>query len=279
MLNSTISRCVLSVALAVTAQSAIANANYNEINDLLSPEQALGRFEWLNKCYDGVLVELWELSHDATQVLPKEQKIQQLRDLWQSQAKIDAGRVNYPTFANSDFSNPYEWYAGTHVDQACTLMPPEYKAVALMNTVLANAYCENVSYDSEWEWIASVKVGDFVHESGSKNFTLVSGKVVPLQKNQQVDVQVVPGNKDTEWPSYVAMRTWVDWDQNGLFSADELVKSMAGDTPFTFNLKVPAEAASGLTRMRIATDAGGGFNNACSRNHYGEVEDYLINIR
>ncbi|KZN57572.1 hypothetical protein N473_06715 [Pseudoalteromonas luteoviolacea CPMOR-1] len=257
----------------------IQQAQYSELGDVLTVSQAQGRFAWLKKCYDGLLVELWEQMYDSRAIVPKEQKLNQLKALWLSNTKIAAGKAQYLTFANPDFSNPYDWYAGTSEAQACTTMPPEYRPIALKTTLLSRSYCENRSYDNDWEWIESVKVDKFEHASGSKSHTMVSGKVLTLSANKTVSFTITPGNEDPTFPSYVAARVWIDWNHNGQFDANERVYRGASDQPFTFNVDVPNNVPEGITLMRVATDAGGGFDDACERIHYGEVEDYLVTVR
>lgn len=254
-------------------------ARYSELGDLLTVEQAKGRFAWLSKCYDGLLVELWEQMYGATDVVRKEEKLRQLKELWLSDAALAAGKVQYVTFANTDFTNPYQWYAGTSAEAACSLMPLEYEPVALKTTVLPRVYCDNRSYVHEWEWISEVTVDELTHQSEKHGYSQVSGKVLVLRANQASKVTIKPGHKDPEFPSYVAARVWLDWDHNGQFEPSELVYRSASTGVFKFSLDIPAQVPEGLTLMRVAIDAGGGADNACTRVHYGEVEDYLVTIR
>ncbi|MEC4088244.1 GEVED domain-containing protein [Pseudoalteromonas rubra] len=276
---------LVSLGLPVLALASEQNTNthqqarFSELGDLLTVEQAQGRFAWLSKCYDGLLVELWERMHGTTDIVGKEEKLRQLRELWLSDAALAAGKAQYLTFANVDFTNPYQWYAGTSAGEACSILPPEYEPVALKTTVLPRPYCDNRSYDHEWEWISEVTVDDFIHQSEKHEHSLVSGKVIVLRANQAAKVTIKPGNKQPEFPSYVAVRVWLDWNHNGQFEQSEMVYRSASSGVFKFLLDVPTTVPEGLTLMRIATDAGGGSDNACTRIHYGEVEDYLVTVR
>ncbi|MCF6437383.1 GEVED domain-containing protein [Pseudoalteromonas sp. MMG022] len=266
---------MMGVAMHGHANEDIAQqANYNELGDLLTVSQAQGRFDWLAKCYDGLLVEVWEQMYNTTEIVPKEQKLNQLKALW-----LTPDKAQYLTFANSDFTNPYGWQAGNSDAQACSTMPPEYVPVALQTTQLTHEYCANKSFDNEWEWIEKVTVEDFVHESLSHDYTAVSGKVITLPAGRTVKMSVTPGNKDPQYPSYVALRVWIDWNQDGQLAANEIVYKSASDAPFQFTFDVPTDAADGVTLMRVASDAGGGSDDACKRTLYGEVEDYLVTIR
>ncbi|WP_230090666.1 GEVED domain-containing protein [Pseudoalteromonas rubra] len=271
--------CGLTLAASTVSANTIEEANFNELGDMLTVAEAKGRYDWLKKCYDGLLVEMWEQMYDSREIISKEEKLNQLKQLWLSDAALAAGNAQYPTFANEDFTNPYGWYAGTSQEQACTTMPPEYKAVALKTTVLANKYCANHSYDNEWEWIEQIKIDDFVHASGSTAHTLVSGKVFNLRANRDASVEIKPGLLDPNYPTLLAARVWIDWNHNGQFDSNELVHSSTTGNTVKFTLSVPDNTPDGVTLMRVALDAGGGSDNACTNIQYGEVEDYMLTVR
>ncbi len=265
---------------SILSHAALENAHhYSELGDMLSQSEAIGRFDWLEKCYSGLLVEIWERTHDATQVLSEREKIDQLQALWLSQEKIDSGQLNYLTFANADFTNPYAWYAGKSANDACTTMPIEYEPVALKTTLLTHQYCETGSFSNEWEWIESVTVNQSSHVSGSSPYTLVSGKVFNLYQNQQVDFSITSGTFDPTYTPYMSVRVWIDLDQNGAYETSEMIHHSSGYGPYNFDFIIPKTSATGMTTMRISADNGGGYDNPCKRIDYGEVEDYLVNIQ
>ncbi len=79
---------------------------------------------------------------------------------------------------------------------------------------------------------------------------------------------------------------WIDFDQDGTFnSTTEYFGAPAAagaSTPVTVQILVPANAALGLTRMRVrgGDDLALSATQACgaTNDDYGESEDYLINI-
>ncbi|KNC67911.1 GEVED domain-containing protein [Pseudoalteromonas ardens] len=278
-----LSKIALLTGLSFAACNAAANtaeeAGFNQLGDLLTITEAKGRYEWLKKCYDGLLVEMWEQMYDSRNIVSKEQKLNQLKQLWLSDTALAAGKAQYLTFANEDFTNPYNWTAGTSATDACTTMPPEYKAVALKTSLLAHNYCEVNSYDNEWEWIEQVKVNDFVHTSGTSKHTKVSGKVINLRAKSQANIEIKPGLLEPDFPALFDVHVWIDWDHNGQFDASELVYNSTATSTVKFSLSVPTNTPEGVTLMRVALDAGGGSANACANVQYGEVEDYLLSVR
>jgi len=73
---------------------------------------------------------------------------------------------------------------------------------------------------------------------------------------------------------------WIDFNQNGTFDSEEklgnvtLNANQSGNISFT----VPANAATGTTRMRVRETWNNTNIDPCASYNYGEVEDYNINI-
>ncbi|MBK7270033.1 MAG: hypothetical protein IPI07_11160 [Flavobacteriales bacterium] len=70
-------------------------------------------------------------------------------------------------------------------------------------------------------------------------------------------------------------RAWMDWDQNGVFSASELVFEANGFGQQSGTVTVPAGADLGSTRMRVNTSSLV-YQGACANYNLGEVEDYTV---
>ncbi len=76
-------------------------------------------------------------------------------------------------------------------------------------------------------------------------------------------------------------KIWVDWNQDGLFDATEIVyQSTSYSATSAGSFTVPATAALGTTRMRIgiASTPSSGPANACVQGIYGEYEDYTFEV-
>jgi PKD repeat protein len=80
------------------------------------------------------------------------------------------------------------------------------------------------------------------------------------------------------------MSIWVDFNQNGVFETTEWNQFTTSSVPnqlYTVNITVPANAAIGLTGIRIRSRASGSPNaavDACTQFFSGETEDYFISI-
>lgn len=81
-------------------------------------------------------------------------------------------------------------------------------------------------------------------------------------------------------PEYV--RGWIDFDNNGTFSASELVISKNGSLSFethTVDITVPPNALTCTPlRFRLASDMIGTTPQPCSNPQYGQVEDFIVVI-
>lgn len=79
---------------------------------------------------------------------------------------------------------------------------------------------------------------------------------------------------------------WIDYNQNGVFEATEVVLpgAYAGTNPATYtgSVTIPVTALNGQTRLRVrctyAVNPNTLVNPACDNTTFGETEDYLITI-
>ena len=278
-------KIIISLAMAgialTGASQLMANdyPNYGMWDDQLSPAEALGRFQWMEKCYDGLLVETWEKMYDVTTPIPNSEKIAQLKEEW----LYDRGslRLNpqYPTFGNKDHEDPEQWRAGVSASEVCKTIPRGYGMIGLLTSFDFKSYCPAKSKKSNYNAILDVKIGSFSNPSGAEVYSNFSGKIVQLERGSSSRVvlkehQIHPRLKGT-W------HVFVDWNRNGkLDDAGEIVikNTLAGADEVSFNLEVPENATPGYTKLRITDDYAGGSTDPCRDLQFGEVEDYTLKI-
>src|SRR5690554_3943170 len=74
------------------------------------------------------------------------------------------------------------------------------------------------------------------------------------------------------------VKIWVDWNQNGIFEANELVgesaSTISSGSFYQTNFTVPSTAVVGTTKMRVRVVESTTTFDACSTQSYGEAEDY-----
>ena len=82
-------------------------------------------------------------------------------------------------------------------------------------------------------------------------------------------------------PSYAVLEIYIDYNMNGIFTDQgEFViydYNYQYLVPFTGTIALPSGLAEGSYRIRIKADYGYYYNDPCNY-HYGEIEDYTINI-
>lgn len=77
--------------------------------------------------------------------------------------------------------------------------------------------------------------------------------------------------------SYGGIKIWIDYNQDGIFNADEMIASTVDYIPpstFTVTFMVPLTATPGETKMRIRTGGWTTYFDACEELYDGETEDY-----
>ena len=147
-------------------------------------------------------------------------------------------------------------------------------------------YC-SASGTSASEWIEAISIGSINNTSGANggyaDFTTHS---TDLELGQSANLTITPGFPYnffwgyTTQPEYYSV--WIDLNQDGDFDdANELQYVSPSSTTayqaFTVSLSIPATAALGETRMRIAMKRNSAAS-ACGSYSNGEVEDYTVNI-
>ena len=148
-----------------------------------------------------------------------------------------------------------------------------------------SCYCiPAMTYGCQYDYISNVTVAGINRSStcdnlsganGYSNFSSPTGALVAGSPNNAYSVTT---DGDTEGGAM-----WIDWNQDGQFTADEQIFSAyLGTYPSVYSgtFTVPVNAMPGWTKIRVratyqATAPGGA---ACASHTYGETEDYLVEI-
>lgn len=137
-------------------------------------------------------------------------------------------------------------------------------------------YCKIKFSCSGYEHIANVKIGDIDNASGNDggyaDYTDVS---THLQAGTQATITLTPGFSGQPYTERWVV--FIDWNRDGdFFDSDELVTYGASSQAITRTIDVPANAAQGDLRMRVAMRWGCWPACPCGSYYYGEAEDYTI---
>ena len=134
------------------------------------------------------------------------------------------------------------------------------------------------------DWIQSVSVDLFQHISGDDQGYgdhFVQGPIT-LQAGQDHDITFTPGYQTQQYGVY--FRAWVDLDQDGSFTSDEMVydQNTAGLGAVSGQISIPAGVQPGNSRMRVVMSYSGPgqptLPDVCAQFNFGEVEDYCVEI-
>lgn len=144
-------------------------------------------------------------------------------------------------------------------------------------------YCEAFGENSSEEYIDIVEIGEYINESGNNGgLALFEDEGIVFAQGGEYPTTLTPGFPGQSFSEY--FKLWVDLDQDGTFSDEELLlESESGSSePVSGTVTIPENALLGNTRMRIAMRYVGGFGSsppqACGDFNYGEIEDYCITI-
>ncbi len=146
-------------------------------------------------------------------------------------------------------------------------------------------FCASTSdpENAEEEYIEEVEIAEYVNVSGNDNgYALFENTGLELMVNESYEATITPGFAQGAYSEYI--RVWIDFDQNGLFDANELVleSEQASDDPLSGSIAIPNDAVLGNTRLRVIMEYSGfggvGAQNPCLNYDYGETEDYCLTI-
>lgn len=139
-------------------------------------------------------------------------------------------------------------------------------------------YCHAGAYCSSYEWIDQVELGSLSNLSGNDNgygdFTNMKETLVA---GGQGSISLDPGFSGRSYREY--WKVWIDWNRDGDFNDNgEMVFYGNGSSEISGTISVPANAASGDLRMRVAMRWNCYPSGPCCTYQYGEVEDYTIEV-
>lgn len=138
-------------------------------------------------------------------------------------------------------------------------------------------YCESSGTRVQYEWIAGVKVGDFVNTSSAQLYSDFTSQVIPLAIGSSNAITLTPGFSGSAYNEY--FKVWIDYNQDGEFGTNEVAfdAGLASNKAVNGTITVPTTALVGQTRMRVSMKYGQA-PAVCGSVGDGEVEDYSVNI-
>ena len=146
------------------------------------------------------------------------------------------------------------------------------------------AYCTSAASDAIDEWIETLEIGPYTHNTGNDNGYgnfISSIATMDFAEGFTYNITVTPGWSGTQYNEQ--SRIWIDLNQDGSFDANELLydQGAATQTPATGTLSIPSNTMTGNARMRVQMAYIGGSTGlpgVCDQFMWGEVEDYCVNI-
>lgn len=146
-------------------------------------------------------------------------------------------------------------------------------------TTADTTYCTAGATSTSFEKISNVTFADINNNStataGYEDFTSVVGNVTAGST-----YTFTANFTGTSFASDQLI-VWIDLNNDKDFTdAGEQVFTVTGKAPWTGSITIPANATTGLTRMRVRMHDSslGGNTTPCGTSSYGQVEDYTLNI-
>ncbi len=175
-----------------------------------------------------------------------------------------------------------------HVRTICTAETTDWTAIQTFLTqgcgpCLDLEYCIPANIDNSQEYIAHIEIGGLLDNSSMDDDdaygdygSLVT--FVDLEQGGEYFSRFTPGFPGSTFEE--AWRVWIDLDHNGYFTTNEVIfTATASAEPVEGIIQIPADAALGLTRLRVLMK----YQTAVAScvflsGGFGEIEDYCVNI-
>lgn len=143
----------------------------------------------------------------------------------------------------------------------------------------ALTYCSSFGQNYSLAWIKKLQIGNLTNTyssaPGSGYADNTNNSAISLSRGYSEYIEVTPGFGNGSVPVYV--KIFLDANQDGGFSADELAFSGNGSSKISGYMTVSPYTLPGNTRMRVSLQYG--FpQGACGWLTYGEVKDYTAYI-
>jgi len=130
------------------------------------------------------------------------------------------------------------------------------------------------------DYITLVQLGTINNATGASSspyYTYYNSLSTDLHPSSSYTLTVSPGT----YTSGNNISAWIDYNRNGVFETTEKLGNVVVlPTPATgsINFTVPADAVTGVIRMRVREVYANSNFDACTNYAYGETEDYNVNI-
>lgn len=157
-------------------------------------------------------------------------------------------------------------------------------------TTAAVTYCNAQGNNINDEYISRVELDGVINDTeNSTNSGYSNFKGMSIFNSMALNTDNHSISVTKFWTGTIyneAVSVWIDFDQDGIFSAAEKILESGSSTTQTVsntNFSIPVDAKTGDTVMRVimkyyGTPIGQIQNNPCETFQYGEVEDYTVNI-
>ena len=142
-------------------------------------------------------------------------------------------------------------------------------------------YCSFVGSSTDFEFIDSVQLNQDVigtNDDGGYGY-YVGSPLSDLLIGFESTIKITAGFTGSQYNEH--FNAWIDFDQDGEFSKEELIGSTKGIPqigPYTSDFTVPNWSIPGITRMRVALSYNDTLISNCGSFFSGEVEDYCVNL-
>ena len=135
-------------------------------------------------------------------------------------------------------------------------------------------YCQAQGNNTYYEWIERIMLNNQYRSSDDNTGYFLHPEPLTLKTGEN-NLELEPGFSHGCY--YEHWSVWLDTNNDGEFSQDELIFNQKANNRIISRLNIPAQESTRQTRLRVAMRYGS-HADACGNFTYGEVEDFDVII-
>ncbi len=139
-------------------------------------------------------------------------------------------------------------------------------------------YCNTTASNSDYAYIQSGILTNKLFTTGNNHgYKDLTSHCVTVEKGGELPIKFSPGFHSLRY--YCYWHFYIDYNGDGDFNDErELIGTAKSPYAVAGKLPILSSAVTGPTRMRVVMSLSRYPDSACADIHYGEVEDYCLNI-
>jgi hypothetical protein len=137
-------------------------------------------------------------------------------------------------------------------------------------------YCQSGAINPSLSFIANVEIANYSKESDYASYSFYNNDTIKLSRGGYSAIEIT---NNVNINAFYTL--WIDLNMDGDFTDqnERLLNISSSDSVITDTIYLPQNIIKGVTRLRLVKNLWDWPSSPCDIFYFGEVEDYLVDIR